>query len=203
MKTSLKLGTSIISTLPVDVAAEEHSREEERRLEIRAGNRPDLVGMFPAIEQGEQSIGYTRPKTRLAGDAGTVIAINPMIPRIPNGSASMDPSPSRLPTTAPVEIAVSSPDTQLPAISLIFIYVQQRFPHPRTPMPRHLHTLRCPKYKLNLGAPGGCFKDLRLTFRESPAVLSTRPCKNNFLHPSSVVCFFSNLTHTAKTWDCK
>jgi hypothetical protein len=64
-----------------------------------------------------------------------------MIPRIPNGSASMDPSPSRLPTTAPVEIAVSSPDTQLPAISLIFIYVQQRFPHPRTPMPRHLHTL--------------------------------------------------------------
>ncbi|CAN5966135.1 unnamed protein product [Sphagnum jensenii] len=71
----------------------------------------------------------------------------------------MDPSPSRLPTTAPVEIAVSSPDTQLPAISLIFIYVQQRFPHPRTPMPRHLHTLRCPKYKLKLGAPEGSIPD--------------------------------------------
>jgi hypothetical protein len=110
--------------------------------------------MFPAIELGEQSIGYTRPKTRLAGDAGTVIAINRTIPRIPKGSASMDPSRSRLPTTAPVEIAVSSPDTQLPAISLIFIYVQQHFPHPRTPMPRHLHTLRCPQVQTQTWCPG-------------------------------------------------
>ncbi|CAK9268658.1 unnamed protein product [Sphagnum jensenii] len=39
--------------------------------------------MFPAIEQGEQSIGYTRPKTRLAGDAGTVIANNPHDPPYP------------------------------------------------------------------------------------------------------------------------
>ncbi len=160
--------------------------------------------MFPAIELGEQNIGYTRPKTRLARDAGTVIAINHMIPRIPK-SICYDGS-----FTVPTPHYRSRGDrgifSRYSATSNIsHIHLRPAaFPPPTNPNAQApAHTALSPSTNSNLVPRVGASRVYGFTSRESPAVLSTRPCKNNFLHPSSVVCFFPNLTHTAETWDCK
>jgi hypothetical protein len=159
--------------------------------------------MFPAIEQGEQSIGYTRPKTRLAGDAGTVIANNPHDPPYPkwicfDGSFTV-PTPHY---RSRGDRGIFSRYSATSNISHIHLR-PAAFPPPTNPNAQAPAHTALSQVQTQTWCSRWVLQGLRLTFRESPAVLSTRPCKNNFLHPSSVVCFFSNLTHTAKTWDCK